>query len=345
HCILLQIAAKYPKELEPDAMSWIEAVYGQSVAWGSGDEARLGDHISKPLTDGVILSKIVNKLFPGSIKKIHEEKPNSFKMQENISNFLAACEKNGVDRVHIFQTVDLYEKQNIGQVISCLQALSRVNALTRHGHRTARSPHGHRTARHGHRTVTAQYGTVTAQYGTVTAQYGTVIARHGTVTAQYGTVDTAQYGTVTARHGTVTARHGTARSPHGHCTVRHGHCTVRHGHGTARSPHGHRTVTARSLHSTARSLHSTARSPHDMARSLHSTARSLHGTNRTIAASHSYENDSITYSCHIAHRKSIAMLTANKKDASFPLFGPKQADEHKREFTEEQLREAAMKAH
>lgn len=38
-------------------------------------------------------------------------------MQENISNFLVACEKNGVDRMHIFQTVDLYERQNVGQVI------------------------------------------------------------------------------------------------------------------------------------------------------------------------------------------------------------------------------------
>ncbi|XP_020915419.1 muscle-specific protein 20 isoform X2 [Exaiptasia diaphana] len=121
-----KIAAKYPKEWEADAMAWVANMSGQSVEWGTGDEARLGDNFAKPLTDGVILCHVVNNLFPNSVKKVHDQNPNAFKMQENISNFLKACEANGVDRVHIFQTVDLYEKQNVGQVISCLQALSRV---------------------------------------------------------------------------------------------------------------------------------------------------------------------------------------------------------------------------
>ncbi|XP_031567790.1 myophilin-like isoform X1 [Actinia tenebrosa] len=119
-----KIAAKYPKELEDGAKTWVEAVYGQKVAWGEED-ARPGDAFAKPLQDGIILCKIVNSFKPGAVKKIHES-PKSFQMQENISNFLSACEQFGVDRIHIFQTVDLYERQNVGQVITCLQALSRV---------------------------------------------------------------------------------------------------------------------------------------------------------------------------------------------------------------------------
>ena len=41
-------------------------------------------------------SRIVNRLFPGSIKKIHEEKPNSFKVRSQYSNHLT---------VEIFSTI------------------------------------------------------------------------------------------------------------------------------------------------------------------------------------------------------------------------------------------------
>lgn len=37
---------------------------------------------------------------------------------ENISNFLAVCDKLGVAKTDQFQTVDLYEDQNMPQVTS-----------------------------------------------------------------------------------------------------------------------------------------------------------------------------------------------------------------------------------
>ncbi len=36
---------------------------------------------------------------------------------ENIGNFLSACEAYGCPKADLFQTVDLYEGQNIPQVI------------------------------------------------------------------------------------------------------------------------------------------------------------------------------------------------------------------------------------
>jgi hypothetical protein len=48
-----------------------------------------------------------------------------FKQMENINNFLSACEKYGVAKTDLFQTVDLYEKQNMWQVVLCLFALGR----------------------------------------------------------------------------------------------------------------------------------------------------------------------------------------------------------------------------
>jgi hypothetical protein len=44
---------------------------------------------------------------------------------ENIGNFLSACEKFGVPKSDLFQTVDLYEAENLAQVITGLRAVGR----------------------------------------------------------------------------------------------------------------------------------------------------------------------------------------------------------------------------
>jgi len=46
----------------------------------------------------------------------HLTTPYHWKQMENIGNFLDACEKYGCNKQDIFQTVDLYEAQNIPQV-------------------------------------------------------------------------------------------------------------------------------------------------------------------------------------------------------------------------------------
>jgi len=49
---------------------------------------------------------------------------------ENIAKFLKAIEVYGVDKQDLFQTVDLYEGQNMAQVLTTLRKLSTV-ALTK----------------------------------------------------------------------------------------------------------------------------------------------------------------------------------------------------------------------
>lgn len=49
----------------------------------------------------------------------------AFKKMECISQFLAAAERYGLPKTELFQTVDLYEQQNMSQVIQCLFALGR----------------------------------------------------------------------------------------------------------------------------------------------------------------------------------------------------------------------------
>lgn len=65
-------------------------------------------------------------LKPGSIpeKKINASKM-AFKCMENINLFLDKAKEMGVMAEETFQTVDLWEKQNILAVVICLQALAR----------------------------------------------------------------------------------------------------------------------------------------------------------------------------------------------------------------------------
>ncbi|CAB3995850.1 Muscle-specific 20 [Paramuricea clavata] len=99
-------AGKYDPELEKQAIEFITSTTGQPLPGG----------FHESLKDGIILCNLANALKPGSIKKINESKM-AFKMMENISNFLTVCQSLGVNKIDIFQTVDLYEAQNIPLVI------------------------------------------------------------------------------------------------------------------------------------------------------------------------------------------------------------------------------------
>ena len=49
----------------------------------------------------------------------------AFKCMENINSFLEAAKTFGVPSQELFQTVDLWERQNLNAVVICLQALGR----------------------------------------------------------------------------------------------------------------------------------------------------------------------------------------------------------------------------
>jgi len=56
----------------------------------------------------------------------------AFKKMECISQFLAAAEKYGIPKTELFQTVDLYEQQNMSQVVQCVAALGRKVIIFNH---------------------------------------------------------------------------------------------------------------------------------------------------------------------------------------------------------------------
>ncbi|CAF2376553.1 unnamed protein product [Rotaria sp. Silwood2] len=109
------MSGKRNPELDREVQQWIEAVIGEKFPSGSYDDA---------LKDGIILCKLMNKLQPGAIPKICTS-GGGFKLRENVSAFQNAARAYGLLDAELFQTVDLFEKRNIGQVTQCIHALGR----------------------------------------------------------------------------------------------------------------------------------------------------------------------------------------------------------------------------
>jgi hypothetical protein len=113
---ILKMDAKRDPELDKQAQEWIEAIIGEKFPAGVLYE--------DALKDGIILCKLINVLQPNSVPKI-TTKGGGFALRENVSNFNIAAQKYGMSATELFQTVDLFEKKNIGQVTMAIFALGR----------------------------------------------------------------------------------------------------------------------------------------------------------------------------------------------------------------------------
>eukprot|EP00049_Salpingoeca_infusionum_P011470 m.199363 g.199363 ORF g.199363 m.199363 type:complete len:677 (-) comp14939_c0_seq4:264-2294(-) len=94
-------------------VSWLNSLTGAKVS---------ADTLHADLKSGEVLCQAINKLRPGSVKKVHASKM-AFKQMENIAHFLEACTAFGVDASSRFVTADLFEGDNMVAVTNCLAAL------------------------------------------------------------------------------------------------------------------------------------------------------------------------------------------------------------------------------
>ena len=101
-------------------MDWIESHVPDCGVVGLSDANEV--HLKQK--DGIILCDLMNALEPGSVRSINKSKM-AFKQMENIGKFLEAVENYGVTRHDLFQTVDLFEKNNMSAVINTIEALGR----------------------------------------------------------------------------------------------------------------------------------------------------------------------------------------------------------------------------
>ena len=112
-----KLAGKRSPEMEKEAQEWIEAILGKKFP--------PNELFEDVLKDGQVLCELMNKISPGSVSKINSS-GGQFKMMENINIFQKALKDYGVDDVDVFQTVDLWEKKDIAQVVTTLFALGRT---------------------------------------------------------------------------------------------------------------------------------------------------------------------------------------------------------------------------
>lgn len=108
-----------------DIMEWIKVYVPDAETTDENGNGKSEENdFHEILKDGIILCNFVNAIKPGAVKKINTSKL-AFKQMENISLFLAAITKLGVSTHDLFQTVDLYEAQNMPVVITALEAFGR----------------------------------------------------------------------------------------------------------------------------------------------------------------------------------------------------------------------------
>jgi len=114
-----KVNAKYSEEHAEEVLQWIQEVLKEDFST-SGD----ADNFYELLKDGQRLCRLINTLKPGSVKKI-QTSSMAFKCMENINGFVTGAKACGVSDTEAFQTVDLWERQNLNSVVICLQALGR----------------------------------------------------------------------------------------------------------------------------------------------------------------------------------------------------------------------------
>lgn len=119
-----KILAKYSEDDEQEVVSWICALVDVEAPQPGRKNTQ------EWMKNGEVLISLINVIQPESVKKWHSNTKFPFKVMENISLFLKALEAYGVMKQDLFQTVDLYEGQNMAQVLTTLRKLSTV-ALTK----------------------------------------------------------------------------------------------------------------------------------------------------------------------------------------------------------------------
>jgi len=103
---------------QAEAKEWIEAIIGESL----GEEK----DAYKLLGNGVVLCRLINTMWPGTIKYINKPNSFAFKLRENITFFLEACAAKGLNASDIFSVEDLFGKNNMPLVLVSMQKLAEM---------------------------------------------------------------------------------------------------------------------------------------------------------------------------------------------------------------------------
>ena len=100
---------------QAEAKEWIENILAEKLE---------ENDLWKSLGNGVVLCKLVNAIWPGTITKFNGPGSFSFKLIENIDLFLKACIEKGMSKEDLFSPLDLFEKKNMPLVLNSVYKLA-----------------------------------------------------------------------------------------------------------------------------------------------------------------------------------------------------------------------------
>lgn len=107
-------------EMESDATIWLTEVLGHTLPGSDDSSLDLCDR----LHDGTVLCELANKVIPNATK--YKKSAMPFVQMENISQFLSFCSARlQIPQHDLFQTIDLYERKNVFQVVQSIHTFSR----------------------------------------------------------------------------------------------------------------------------------------------------------------------------------------------------------------------------
>merc|ERR1719204_716902 len=113
-----KILKKFSPERAAKALAWITAVTKQPT---TGD-------FWNDLRDGFLLCTLVLKIDPKLKKKVRGLKPKRSKQpfvcRQNIANFSLACQKLGMKQTDVCTSQDLYDGDNLNNVVNHIFALN-----------------------------------------------------------------------------------------------------------------------------------------------------------------------------------------------------------------------------
>lgn len=117
----MKAQAKFCLERAQEGLDWLSAVTEHPISYAEG-QLKDQNEFAEILKDGILLCELINKLKPGSVKKINTMKA-PFKQRENIELFLKGCESFGLKAQDLFQVNDLYESKNLYMIVDNLYCL------------------------------------------------------------------------------------------------------------------------------------------------------------------------------------------------------------------------------
>eukprot|EP00727_Mastigamoeba_balamuthi_P007781 m51a1_g3623 putative leucine rich repeat protein (2312) ;mRNA; f:97992-117214 len=102
--------------VEEAVKAWVSAVVGDAQTFGRG--------VVSALKSGVVLCRVANALWPGSVARVQTGNV-PWMFAENVASFLAAASASlGVRKEALFAPADLLEERNPGLVVSALHAVA-----------------------------------------------------------------------------------------------------------------------------------------------------------------------------------------------------------------------------